>query len=295
MKAQIPEVSVGTTTVQRADVSQVNIGPARIAQLLLGNLHLQSSTGTASLCGLDLAVTLDFELCVKLDYGFGSHTWGDCWGKGDDPPIDLGGFTLKVHSDKLAFAGVANLAFDVADLVVNDVYATVGPIQNLGLSSLSIENIEAHTLVMPTAGFQLLGMGFGGMKAESITMPDASVGEVEVGRITGGALPIPSLVVPQLQFPPFEIPSLACQGLSLSTKTTSTPLAQVSVGMLSLILNVDWSAKLTAQEVQVDNLEAAMSIGSITLNEVMLPYDILGLKLSGVDIQELTIPELEVG
>jgi len=62
VKLAIAETDVAKASVQEIKVGEIKVGPVAIDKLVLSNVHLQTSTGTAQMRNVRLAIRLKFSL-----------------------------------------------------------------------------------------------------------------------------------------------------------------------------------------------------------------------------------------
>jgi hypothetical protein len=288
MKATVPQSSIGKLSVRSVDVGEVDAGPISIAKLVLDSIHLDVSTGavTARNVNITIGVTLslDWSVGVSID-GIGSWGWNGT--------IDLGSQSATVPLGNLDLTGLKSLDFDIASLAVSDVEAVVGAIRDLKLGPLVAEQIAAQSLVLPDAGFAVTGLGLGSVEVEGLSVPAATGAQVTIGHAHGDALPLGTVTIPGLSFPRASIGDVVSDQLDASGDPDPY-LFTADAGVLSVTLSVAPSAELTMDELRISNLRASASVGAVTLQDVVLPYDVFNIKLSQLGIDSLAVPALEV-
>lgn len=293
MKLSVPQATVGSAGVQQVSVGQVKIGAARIGQLTLSGLKLEASTGMAQLRNVRVALTmlfaLDWTAGLVIDAGpFGRIDFSQ------SGTLDLGRLEMAIGLGDVGLPGLAKLALDVPDLALSDLPLVVGAIKNLKLGALLAERVKAQGLVAPKRGFQLDGLGLGSAGVEGLTLADAKADSVTVGKVTGGSLPLPAFSIPGLAFPQVAVPHLASRKVDVDTNPVVTPMPEADIGLLKAQLTVTTTAHLEIDELRLDDIEAAASIGEIVLKDVELPYEILDLTLSQVGIDRIGVPSVKV-
>lgn len=294
MKIVVPQSSIGKSRVQQVSVGEIRIGSVQIDQLTLNNLHVQTSTGIAQMRNVRLQLTMAFGLGWRVGLSISMPDGIPDVDFSDSGTLDLGTLTLGIVIGDLTLPGLANLAFDIPSLPVNNLAAVVGSIKNLNLGAVLAEQIKAQNLVTPTKGFQITGLGVAGISAQGIRIPDAAIAAATVGRITGGTLPIPALSIPSIGLPEVSIPRLSSQNVDATTNPVVSTLPTVDVGLLAATLKVTTTAKFHLDELRIDNIKAAASIGEIALKNVVLPYEVLDLTLSRIGIETIEVPQVEV-
>lgn len=294
MKITLPQTSVAKSQVQQINVGEVRIGPVEIDQLTLNNVHVQTSTGTAQMRNVNLALTMAFGLdwrvgvTISMPDGIANVDFSD------SGTLDLGTLTLGIALGDLTLPGLANLAFDISTFSVNNLAAVIGPITNLRLGAAMAEQIKVQDLITPTSGLQIAGLGVTGISAQGISIPDASVAAATIGRVTGGTLPIPGLTIPSIGLPQASIPAMSSQNVDATSNPVVAKMPTVDVGLLAATLKVTTTAKFHLDELRIENIKASASIGEIALKNVVLPYEVLNLTLLEIGIESIEVPQVEV-
>ena len=294
MKIAVPDVGISRARVQQVSVGEIKIGSVRVEQLLLSNIHVQTSTGIAQMRNVRLALTLQFGLDWRVGVKISMPDGIPDVDFSESGTLDLGTLTLRIGLGNLTLPGFANLSFDIPSLPVDDISAVVGSIKNLNLGAIVAEQIRAQNVITPTAEFQINGLGLTGVSAKGISVPDAAVAGATIGKIAGGALPIANLTIPNLALPQAAIPTLSSQNVDATSNSVVATLPKVDIGLLAATLKVTTTAAFHLDELRIDNIKASASIGEIALKDIVLPYEVLNLTLSQIGIETIEVPQLEV-
>ncbi len=294
MKIAVPESKIARSRVEQVSVGEIRIGAVHVDQLLLSNVHVQTSTGLAQMRNVRLSLTLAFALQWRVGVKISMPDGIRDVDFSDSGTLDLGTLTLGIGFGNLTLPGLANLAFDIPSLPVNNLAAVIGPIKNLNLGAVLAEQIRAQNLVTPNNGFTIGGLGFGGLNVSGLGIPNATVGNATVARVTGGALPIPALKIPNISLPQASIPTVRTQNVDTTANPIVSQLPGVDIGLLAATLKVTTTAKFHLDELRLSNIKASAAIGEIALTNVVLPYEVLGVTLSQIGIETLEIPQVEV-
>jgi hypothetical protein len=289
MRANVPTTTLDRVTVQQIDIGTVNAGPLGVGRLVLDDMHVDLSTGTAHFTNLRVTVGLALSLDWKVEVGIpwiGSWSWADT--------IDLGSTQITIGLGDPVLPGLESFTLDLARLSLEDLRAIVRPLRNLRLGPLVAERIRAHDAVIPRADVQILGLGLGRMALEGLAIPDAAVAGTEIGRIAGSAFPVGTVTIPELTLPAGSVADITSQDIDAGG--TATPVTfTADSGVLSISLRVVPSARMQADEIRLGNVRSSARIGRVELQNVVLPYEVLDLTLSDIGINTIDVPKLEVG
>jgi len=294
MKIAVPEVAISQGRVQEVSVGEIKIGSVKIDQLVMSDIHVQTSTGIAQMRNLRIRLKLQFGLDWRVGVKISMPDGIPDVDFSESGTLDLGALTLGIGFGNITLPGFANLAFDIPSLPVNDVSAVIGSIKNLNLGVILAEQIRAQNALTPTAGFQINGLGVGGVSVQGVSFPNAAVADATIGRITGGALPIANLAIPSLALPQATIPKLSSQNVDATSNPVVAKLPTVDIGLLVATLKATTTAAFHLDELRIDNVKASASIGEIAFKNIILPYEVLNLRLSQIGIETIEVPQLEV-
>jgi hypothetical protein len=288
LRATIPQTKIDRASVQQVEVGQLSAGPLAIGSLVLDGVQADVSTGTVALTNLSVTITLDLELdwSVSIQIPFdGTQGWSGS--------IDLGTHSITVGLGNVMVPGLQNLELDLGQFEVTDVTAVIAAIKNLQLGALVAEQISADGIIAPSAGFTLAGLTLGSAALADVGVPAVAVQEAKVSHLYGQALPLGTVTIPGLSLPGATVPDITSDALDVSA--TSNPFEfTADAGLLAVTLKLTPGARLQADELHVSGVHASASIGSVTLSNVVLPYDVLDVTLTQLGIETVTIPNIEV-
>lgn len=293
MKISIPQSTVGTAGVKQVSVGQVKLGAVRIGLLSLNGLKVHARTGVAQMRNVRVVLTLMFSLdwTVGLVLDAGPLGMIDLSQSGT---LDLGELELGIGFGNVGLPGLADLTLDIPKLPVTDLSAVIGALKDLKLGPVLAERIQAQGLVAPAAGFQLDGLGLSAASVQGIALDGATIHSATIGRVCGGTVPLAGLTIPSLAFPQVKVPRVSCRNVSADTSAEVTEMPEANAGLLKATLKVTTKAHFEVDELRLDGIKAAASIGEIALKNVELPYELLDLNLSQIGIERIAIPAVKV-
>jgi hypothetical protein len=287
LRANVPTLTVSQATVARIDVGQVAIGPATIERLIVRNMRFAMSAGAGRLRDFHVTVTLTISLSwrVHVDLVFTDFTREGTWQIGR--PSSGFGF------NDVPLPGLNSLTVNLDEMTAQNLSASSGPIANLGLGPIIAEQIRGATIAAPTAGFAVNGIGLTAVRGEGVVLPAASVGEVSIARLTGGSVPIPTLSIPNLAFPAASVGEIRSSNVNVNAVAPAV-VFNAGGGLLRVTLRVVPEANVRIAQMVLTNINASTSIGSVEVRNVVLPFEVLNLRLSDIGIDTIEIPAFEV-
>ncbi len=288
MKATVPQANIGKVSAGRIDVAEIDAGPISIGKLTLDAIHVGVSTGSVKARNVEVTVSVSIE----LDWWVGV-TVDDLGNWGWDGTIPLGTQSATIGLGDLNLSGLKSLDLDVATLGVTNISAVIAPIRDLRLGPLVAEQIAAQGLVLPEPDFTLSGLGLASAVIDGVSVPAAAAAQATVGHAHGEALPLGTITIPGLSLPRASVGDIASDDLAAGGEADPY-IFTADAGVFGGTLTVTPSASLTMDELRISNVRAAASIGSVTLQNVVLPYDVFGITLSELGIDTIAVPTLEV-
>lgn len=285
MLTTIDQASVQRTGVNAVDVGQVAIGPIRIGRLVLTSVSLSTAAASAELSNFRVTIsqqmTLDWHLHIDIP-GFPVD---------DSGSEDLGTPTFSCDFGGVRIPGLENLKIDIATLAADSVAATAAPLSGLQLGSLVAEQIQAHKVTLPTSGFTIAGLGLGALRLGGVGVPSANVESLSIGRVHGEAFPLPNVTLSNVALPAASVADIVSQ----SVDAVATPLGKafhLDLGCLDLTLKVKPRAEAQIDRLTIAGVSLGASVGSIELQNVVAPYELLNLTLSQIGIDTIQVPTL---
>ena len=287
-KASAPEVTIGRLSVGGIDVSQASVGPLHAARLVLDATHVDVATGAAAFSDLQVTVTLtmriDSTVRVKIPLAR-TYTW--------QGTVKIGTHSFTVRLGDVTVPGLKSFSLDAQTASFDAVEATLGPLRNLRLGPLVAEQLRMQGVVAPVPSFTLTGLGLGRVGFAGLGVPGATSTAVTIDRAHGQALPVGSVTIPDLRLPQASTDQVTSGEVDVSGR--SRPSASSPTRDCLRCSSTTPSVRLrTREELRLSNVRTSASIGSIELQDVVLPYELLGLTLSDLGIELIDVPKAEV-
>jgi len=283
MQAAVPQLDIARLGLNAISIGQVNIGPVNIGQVVLSGLHYRMATPVAHLQNLRVAVHLAIELDYKIDVEVFSHS-GTLATEDIDFAVTFGDVTIPALQD---------VTVDVANFTVSNVAASSNPLSNLRLGAVVAEQIRARNVVLPSQGFTIAGLTLGSVQATGVGVPAAGVDEVTIGRVHGDAMSMADITVSNLGLPNLTVGDVDSQSIDVSA-TEQTKVYNVGDDILTVTLKITPTVSTHIDRLHIGNIQASTSIDSISLHNVVAPYEFLNLTLSQIGIDSISIPSAVV-
>ena len=287
MRASVPTLSAAQATAASIDVGQLTIGPATIGRLVVRNAHFAMSMGRGELRNMRVTITLrlSLEWRVHVDLWVTDIDESGTW--------DLLDPSFTIGFGSVTLPGLTSLTVDLNEMTAQNLTASTGPIAGLNLGSIIAEQVRARDAVVPASAFQIAGLGLSKLRAEGVGVPAATVAEATIGRITGGTVPIAGMTIPNVSFPGASIGDMRSRNVDVRA-VAPTHRIGAGGGLLRITLVIVPEARTRIDELVLTNINASTHIDSIEVRDVVLPFEVLNLRLADLGVTTIDIPVLEV-
>jgi hypothetical protein len=288
MFTTVSQADIQQSGVNSVSVGQVSIGPITIGHLVVTNFELDTAGDGAFLRNFVVTVTYAMQLDWKLHIELPGKTIDDSGTEDLDSPQFIIGF------GDIRVPGLENLKIAIDTMTADSIAATADPVASVQLGAAVAEHIQARNLKLPAQGFTLAGLGLGGLEIGGLGVPAANLDSVTIARVHGEATPFGQMTLSGLKLPSASIPDIVSQGVD-SVATPKPKAFHLDLGCLDLVLRVNPTAEAHIDQLVLSNLHASTSVGTIELHNVEAPYDLLNLTLSQVGIQNISVPDVNIG
>ena len=277
----IAKAQVASGQVSDIEIGEVDFGPAQVGQLSLNGTSLAINSGTAFLQNVRFLLQLQFTL---------NYWYSVLWFSGSGSE-NLGSISFPLNVGNLLVPALNNIALNIPNVTASNVAAGIAPVVNLILGGGGFTGLEADAITIPTAGFQLGGLGLGAVSIADVQVPNALVGQVSIADFTPSA----NIVVPGVQLNNIQLPSASAADIQ-----SASPVA---------INNIVASAQGIGADLGIFGISIMVTpiintyIGSLTLNGVSISGSVtqaniqnisVPIVVSGIDLKTVTIGAIDV-
>ena len=290
MRFNVPEVDAQQGVLQTLSIGDVAIGPITIGQMVVDNIDVSFSAGPVVLHNVvvtvSIGLTFSWSITIPMPWPFDDIHLGDSYDLGPFafPPMPLSDVTVPTLDVQL----------QVPSITASNVAATVSPMSNLQLSNAAADAIQATDVSLPAAGFSLAGLMLTSVNGTALTVPAATLGGASIDHLHGDAISVSQASAGPITVPSLSMPT-AHTSAPLSIPTVLTPLRiNIPAGLLSASIIIKPSAVAQVERLDLSAGQGQASVGSVTLNNVLLPYDVHNLKLSDLGINNIALPTFAV-
>lgn len=276
---QIAQADGASATVADITIDQIVLGSVTIGQLNLQGASLDLNSGSASLGGVRIVLTLDFQFDWWINLGFWS----------DSGNADLGSLSFALDLGDIAIPSLGNIPLSVPNIALASLNAAFAPISSIDLGGGAFAGISATSMTLPKNGFTIAGLGFGPVSIAGIQIPEATAAQVSFQQFHPNA----SIVFPSATLGPVQIPSAAAADVQTTAPVSfngsaSEQALSLSLGVLGGSINVTPTAFVNIGSLALHGVALTGTVAQAILNNIGVPVDIHGINLNNVDIAQVT-------
>lgn len=292
MQVTSPELTVDAANLQVIDIGQVRVGPIQVGSLTINNTTA-ALTGAAAILH-NVSVEISIHVALEWHVHVGMPDWIPDINEGDThdlgslrfPPLSIGDVTLPALND---------INLDIPTITGQNVSAGVDPL-TLSLTGVTASDIAAEGVTLPANGFTLSGIGLGTAQVTGVGVPETTVDRARVARLVGDTVQVPAISLNNIDVGAIQIPTVS----STAPLVIPAVLDTRSIGfgdnddLLSVRVRLTPSATSRVGALDLSHANATAALGQVTVNDVTLPFEVLGLTLSQIGVSNLAIPAINV-
>lgn len=270
-------------------IDRIDVGEATIDQVTVEDLAAHLKCGSALLRDVRAILELHFEVRWSYDLKwFGSDSGTKVLGSKAKP--------IPLHDIRIPM--LRDIAFDIPRADVSDVSAVVLPVTEVALGGASFEGLAIDDTRLPSDGFQLSGLDFGGLEIESFAVPAADSRELRIARFEPDEpLRLPDIGLGTIQLPEVEVPDVGSPEpvtlMDISPETFEAPVFKIG-DLFKAVFVATPVLHLQIGELVLRELSATASIGAVQISGVSTPVAVHGVTLGDLKLDQLTVDRITV-
>jgi hypothetical protein len=290
VQVRVPDANIQSAQVSTVAVGDVSIGPITVGELVVHNTDFAVTAGVGVLQGVTVTVTIHvsftWHIHIGLPDGIPDIDEGDTY--------DLGSLSFSMPVGTVTLPALNNIHLHIPTLVAENVTTDASPLSNLQVTNLDVEAINAHNIVIPSAGFTIAGLTFASAQGTDVSFPAAGVDTVVIRHVHGDPVQLPAFTLGSLNVPSVQIPDLTSSApLDIPADLAARTLS-FDAGILRAGITLRPSAVSHIDRLELTNAQANATVGQIVLSNVVLPFDVLNLTLSDIGINTVVVPSFDV-
>jgi hypothetical protein len=294
----VPGLDVNQANLQSVDLAKVSIGPITVGDLVLSNTDVSMSVKDMLLqdvtVWMNIHFTFQWNVHIGLPDGIPDFDVGATWDLGTLhippfglPPIPLGDIVVP---------GLTNINLHIPTVTAQNMSVNASPLA-LHLDAPTADQIHATNATLPVGGFSIAGLSLNSVQGTAISVPDAHLDSATINHLHGTPIKISTFALDTLKLPTAQVDHISSTApLEIPAQLPEYPIGfgTPHKSLLSIILYVKPFAHMHVGHLEITDAAASATVGSIALNNVTLPYDVLNLTLSQVGIKTIDVPAFNV-
>lgn len=284
-KINIDQVRAESGTLRDLDVAKIVLGDAHIDKVILTGTTATLKGAQAFLQTVRMVLELRFALEWEVDLGWLGH-----WGGTEN----LGSLPFGMNLGNVSIPSLANINLNIPNLTVDDVQASVSPINNLDLGGAAITKIVANDTDVPADGFGLTGLGIGSASIANIAVPKTTTASATIEEFAPNSpIALPGAEVSNLQIPSAGVDNITTGGFNFLAQASARSLG-VDLGILAIKIIVTPVVHLDVGSMLIQDVELAAMANKLQVQGIQVPVTIRGIVISDLALQTVKIGKISL-
>jgi hypothetical protein len=280
-KIKITELLAGSGKIGDVDIDKIVFGTVHIDTLTLQGTSANIKSGHAYLKNIRVIVSVDIEFDWSVDMGLLGHPGGS---------TNIGPFNFPFTVGDLDVPSLQDIPLSIPNASTTNLTANVPPLSNLDLGGGVFTRLEATGTDLPSDGFQVTGLGFGGVTLSSLQVPSAETQKATIQEFKpNGEIKIPLVALSDISLPAVNAPDIKTTDAFDFIADPSQQVAKVGVGPISAGFKVTPSVHVFVDSFELTNVAISAGVGQAKVENVGVPVDIRGINLKNIEISQLNI------
>ncbi|WP_428354858.1 hypothetical protein [Methyloprofundus sp.] len=205
-----------------------------------------------------------------------------------DPPdfdFDIGQITIPALN---------NIDLDIPSATLNDIQASIDPINNLDLGGGTFNDVKLGDTVVPSAGFGMSGLSMGALKVSDVSVPSISSERLSIGEFSPDSpMILPSISVKDIKLPQTSAPQAESEGPVVVPGVTSS-MQRIGLTEGLLVASIDITPTLTIfiGSMVINDISADSTIKKINLRDTQASVQVTGVNVDGVELKNIELESI---
>ena len=298
VQVNVPALDVNQASLQTIDIGTAAIGPITVGSLVVSNTDLNMAVNNLLLQDVTVTMSIHFRFMwnihIGLPDGIPDFDVGDTYDLGslDFPPFGLPPLAIG----DVTIPGITNIHLSIPTITASTVSVNASPLP-LHLDNAIANQIHGTNATLPVGGFSIAGLSLNSVDGTAIAVPDAHLDSATINHFHGPPIHVATFALDTMNIPSLAIP----HATSLAPLEVPAQLPEYSIGfgtphhsLLSIRIYARPFVHMHVGHLELTDATASATVGSITLHNVNLPFDVLNLTLANVGINTVQIPAFNV-
>lgn len=290
----LPRFISASGSVSSIKIDEIKLGVASVDSVDIQNVDTQVDTGEIIMedtrAIVSLGMSFEYGIHIPLPWPFSDINIDDT--------ITIGTIRFPFEIGDISIPALDNIDLDIPSATLEDIQASLEPVNNLDLGAGSFKGLGLDDTVLPTAGFGLGGLSMGAVKLSDLTLPSVSSARLSLNEFSPDApLILPSISIKDVQLPSASAPKVATEGPivvpDVSSESRKIPL--ISRGPLRASIVIDPSLTIAINSMVINGISAVSTIQKIDLRDMRSSVQLRGVSLDGLELNSVELESISTG
>jgi len=271
------------------NIARVALENTQLDDVTIDNLKTRISCGAAVLHNVRAILELNFTAQWSYDLK---------WLGSDSGTKVLGSKanTIELHDIELPM--LQDFVFDVADVRISDVEASIDPLTDVNLGASEFEGLCVSNTDAPSDGFKLTGLDLGQLEVGGLQVPGTHTQSLSIDTFTpSGSIELPSIDLGPISIPAVEIDDVSSDGavsvIGAQLEVIEAPVFKIG-SLFKVKLVVDPVFHLQIGSLVLTQLQASADVESVTARGISSEVCVEGLTMSDIDVHEASVDNISL-
>lgn len=273
---KIDEIRLGNASVDRVDVEELN------TEVDTGTIKLEDARAIVS-----LSLSFHYGIHIPLPWPF-----DDISIDGNIPIPDPPDFPFDIG--QIDIPALNNIDLEIPTATLEDIQASVQPVNNLDLGGATFNNIKLDNTVLPTAGFGMSGLSMGALNLNDVSVPSVSSERLSLGDFApDNPLVLPSISIKDIDLPEASVPRVESDGpVVVPGVTSSTQKIGLTGGLLEASIDITPTLTIRIGSMVINDISAISTIKKVDLRDIQTTVQVDGVAVEGVELNSVELESI---
>lgn len=287
--ALVKKINIAQVLAKSGKVGEVSVGEVTIGDVVVDSVKLQGTSadlkaGSAFLQGVGMTLELRFKL----------HWWFDIGIYSDSGNEDLGSLWFSMNVGNVAVPSLQDIHLEIPGVSVDNLHATLAPIQNLNLGAAGFSKLKVEDTTLPSAGFTLNGLALGALSLSGLGAPKVESAKASIEQFAPTqTVVLPGAKLSGLSIPSTAIPNVSSDDFAIDAQASSRSIS-VDFGIFGFKFIVTPVVHLQVDAMTLQGLSLSANVGQVAVQNVRLPVSVHSILLKSLSLEDVSVTNVSL-
>lgn len=292
-RINLPKFISASGNASSIKIDEIRLGEASVDRVEIEDVKTELDTGMVTIENARAIVSL------RISFNYGLHI-NLPWPIPDiniDDSISIGTIRFPFDIGDITIPALENVDLVIPSALLEDIQASLEPVNNLDLGGGSFTGIKLDDTVLPSAGFALGGLSLGALNLNDVNVPSVSAARLSVdGFSPDKPLLLPSISIKNIELPSTSAPQVKSEAPvvvpDVSSESRNIPL--ISRGPLRASIDIDPTLTFAISSMVINDISAISTIEKIDLKDTQSTAQISGVAVDGLDLNSVELESVTI-